>query len=89
MKVLSARFREAWRPVAMIGMSTIPAFLQRAGGGHPDAEQEKNSSSSFKRGAADGLNIVGAVRRRKLLPDSSDHRPSRNRAKAVKASPST
>src|SRR5271155_870331 len=43
--------------VAMIGMSTIPAFLQRAVAGTP-MPNKKKLIVLFQRGAADGLNIV-------------------------------
>src|SRR6202047_1520209 len=43
--------------VAMIGMSTIPAFLQRAVAATPMANKKK-LIVVFQRGAADGLNIV-------------------------------
>src|SRR6266446_2676093 len=43
--------------VAMIGMSTIPAFLQRAVAATPMANKKK-LIVLFQRGAADGLNIV-------------------------------
>src|ERR1700675_2308524 len=43
--------------VAMIGMSTIPAFLQRAVAATP-MPNKKKLSVLFQRGAADGLNIV-------------------------------
>ena len=43
--------------VAMVGMSTIPAFLQRAIAATP-AAGKKQLVVLFQRGAADGLNIV-------------------------------
>jgi len=43
--------------VAMIGMSTVPAFLQRAVAGTP-MPNKKKLIVVFQRGAADGLNIV-------------------------------
>jgi len=43
--------------VAMIGMSTVPAFLQRAVAATPMPNQKK-LIVLFQRGAADGLNIV-------------------------------
>ncbi len=43
--------------VAMIGMSTIPAFLQRAVAATP-MPNKKKLIVLFQRGAADGLNIV-------------------------------
>ena len=43
--------------VAMIGMSTIPAFLQRAVAATP-MPNKKKLIVVFQRGAADGLNIV-------------------------------
>jgi uncharacterized protein (DUF1501 family) len=43
--------------VAMIGMSTIPAFLQRAVAGTP-MPNKKKLIVLFQRGAADGLNTV-------------------------------
>jgi uncharacterized protein (DUF1501 family) len=43
--------------VAMIGMSTIPAFLQRAVTSTP-MPNKKKLIVLFQRGAADGLNIV-------------------------------
>ena len=43
--------------VAMIGMSTIPAFLQRAVASTP-MPNKKKLIVLFQRGAADGLNTV-------------------------------
>src|SRR5260370_5317765 len=43
--------------VAMIGMSTIPTFLQRAVAATP-MPNKKKLIVLFQRGAADGLNIV-------------------------------
>jgi len=43
--------------VAMIGMSTLPAFLLRAVAAAPAAGRKK-LVVVFQRGAADGLNIV-------------------------------
>ena len=43
--------------VAMIGMSTVPAFLRRAVAATPTANR-KRLVVLFQRGAADGLNIV-------------------------------
>src|ERR1700680_819456 len=43
--------------IAMIGMSTIPAFLQRAVAATP-MPNSKKLVVLFQRGAADGLNIV-------------------------------
>src|SRR6201987_4390734 len=43
--------------VAMIGMSTIPAFLQRAVAATP-MPNKKKLIVLFQRGAADGLNLV-------------------------------
>ncbi len=43
--------------VAMIGMSTLPAFLQRAIAATPSANKKK-LVVVFQRGAADGLNMV-------------------------------
>jgi len=43
--------------VAMIGMSTLPAFLQRAVAATPTSSRKK-LVVLFQRGAADGLNIV-------------------------------
>src|ERR1700746_3970802 len=43
--------------VSMIGMSTIPAFLQRAVPATP-MPNKKKLVVLFQRGAADGLNIV-------------------------------
>src|SRR6266481_4916694 len=43
--------------VAMVGLSTIPAFLQRAIAATP-MPNKKQLVVLFQRGAADGLNIV-------------------------------
>ena len=43
--------------IAMIGMSTLPGFLQRAVAATPSASKKK-LVVLFQRGAADGLNIV-------------------------------
>src|SRR5579864_9668863 len=43
--------------IAMIGMSTVPAFLRRAIASTPTANKKK-LVVLFQRGAADGLNIV-------------------------------
>src|ERR1700751_855790 len=43
--------------IAMVGLSTMPAFLQRAIAGTP-ASGKKQLIVLFQRGAADGLNIV-------------------------------
>jgi uncharacterized protein (DUF1501 family) len=43
--------------IAMVGLSTVPAFLQRAIASTP-AEGKKQLVVLFQRGAADGLNIV-------------------------------
>ena len=61
--------------VAMIGMSTIPAFLQRAVAATP-MPNKKKLIVLFQRGAADGLNIVVPFGEAKLLPHPPDHRDS-------------
>ena len=61
--------------VAMIGMSTIPAFLQRAVAATP-MPNKKKLIVLFQRGAADGLNIVVPFGEAELLPHSPDHRDS-------------
>src|SRR5271170_4794758 len=43
--------------IALVGMSTVPAFLQRAIAATP-AAGKKQLVVLFQRGAADGLNIV-------------------------------
>src|SRR5271170_1420785 len=43
--------------IAMIGMSTLPGFLQRAVAATPTSSKKK-LVVLFQRGAADGLNIV-------------------------------
>ena len=43
--------------IAMIGMSTLPVFLQRAIAATPTSSKKK-LVVLFQRGAADGLNIV-------------------------------
>src|ERR1041384_4542023 len=43
--------------IAMVGLSTMPAFLQRAIAASPSSG-EKQLVVLFQRGAADGLNIV-------------------------------
>jgi hypothetical protein len=65
--------------VAMIGMSTIPAFLQRAVAATP-MPNKKKLIVLFQRGAADGLNIV--------VPFGEENyyrirRPSRSRSRAT------
>jgi uncharacterized protein (DUF1501 family) len=44
--------------VAMVGLSAMPAFLQRAVASTPSTTGKKQFVVSFQRGAADGLNIV-------------------------------
>jgi uncharacterized protein (DUF1501 family) len=44
--------------VAMVGLSAMPAFLQRAVAATPAATGKKQFVVLFQRGAADGLNIV-------------------------------
>src|ERR1043166_17623 len=44
--------------VAMVGLSAMPAFLQRAVASTPSATGKKQFVVLFQRGAADGLNIV-------------------------------
>src|SRR6204780_3069008 len=44
--------------IAMLGMSTLPAFLQRAIASTPNGGGKKKLVVLFQRGAADGLNIV-------------------------------
>jgi uncharacterized protein (DUF1501 family) len=44
--------------VAMVGLSTMPAFLQRAVAATPATTGKKQLVVLFQRGAADGLNIV-------------------------------
>jgi uncharacterized protein (DUF1501 family) len=44
--------------IAMIGLSAMPAFLQRAVAANPTVTGKKQFVVLFQRGAADGLNIV-------------------------------
>ena len=44
--------------IAMVGMSAMPAFLQRAVAASPTTTGKKQFVVLFQRGAADGLNIV-------------------------------
>src|SRR5579871_900792 len=53
----SRRFFMKQGGIAMVGLSTVPAFLQRAVAATP-AAGKKQLVVLFQRGAADGLNIV-------------------------------
>ena len=44
--------------IAMVGLSAMPAFLQRAVAASPSFTGKKQLVVLFQRGAADGLNIV-------------------------------
>jgi uncharacterized protein (DUF1501 family) len=44
--------------IALVGLSAMPAFLQRAIASTPAAQSKKQFVVLFQRGAADGLNIV-------------------------------
>src|SRR5262250_2694896 len=44
--------------IAMVGLSAMPAFLQRAVAASPSVTGKKQLVVLFQRGAADGLNIV-------------------------------
>ncbi len=44
--------------VALVGLSAMPAFLQRAVAATPAGQSKKQFVVLFQRGAADGLNIV-------------------------------
>ena len=44
--------------IAMVGLSAMPAFLQRAVAASPATTSKKQFVVLFQRGAADGLNIV-------------------------------
>ena len=44
--------------IAMVGLSAMPAFLQRAVASTPGGQSKKQFVVLFQRGAADGLNIV-------------------------------
>src|SRR6201996_9831062 len=44
--------------IAMVGLSAMPAFLQRAIAASPAVTGKKQLVVLFQRGAADGLNIV-------------------------------
>src|SRR3984885_16386949 len=44
--------------IAMVGLSAMPAFLQRAIAASPTLTGKKQLVVLFQRGAADGLNIV-------------------------------
>src|SRR5580692_2386178 len=54
---LSRRFFMKQGGIALVGLSTVPAFLQRAIAATPSAGK-KQLVVLFQRGAADGLNIV-------------------------------
>ena len=70
--------------VAMIGMSTIPAFLQRAVAATPMPNKKKLIVALPARRRR-RLEHRRAVRRRELLPHSPDHRDSAAAATAPKA----
>src|ERR1051325_1751799 len=56
-KILSRRYFMKQGGIAMVGLSTMPAFLQRAIAATPSSGK-KQLVVLFQRGAADGLNIV-------------------------------
>src|SRR6201988_3507162 len=55
--IFSRRYFMKQSGIAMVGLSTMPAFLQRAIAATP-ASGKKQLVVLFQRGAADGLNIV-------------------------------
>src|SRR5260370_2594947 len=55
--IVSRRYFMKQGGIAMVGLSTMPAFLQRAIAATP-ASGKKQLVVLFQRGAADGLNIV-------------------------------
>ena len=57
--------------IAMVGLSAMPAFLQRAVAATP-TPSKKQFVVLFQRGAADGLNIVVPFARAELLPPAAD-----------------
>ncbi|HEY1471879.1 MAG TPA: DUF1501 domain-containing protein [Candidatus Acidoferrum sp.] len=71
--------------VAMVGLSTVPAFLQRAIASTP-AEGKKQLVVLFQRGAADGLNIVvpfGEPNYYRMRPTIAIPQPKRGGADAA------
>src|SRR5215831_15775079 len=71
--------------VAMVGLSAMPAFLQRATAATPSAGK-KQLVVLFQRGAADGLNIVvpfGEQNYYRLRPSIAIPQPKRSGADAV------
>src|ERR1700689_1681934 len=72
--------------IAMLGMSTLPAFLQRAIASTPDGGGKKQLVVLFQRGAADGLNIVvpfGEPNYYRLRPTIAIPQPRRGGADAA------
>ncbi len=71
--------------IAMVGLSTVPAFLQRAIASTP-AEGKKQLLVLFQRGAADGLNIVvpfGEPNYYRMRPTIAIPQPKRGGAEAA------
>src|SRR5271168_5028757 len=71
--------------IAMVGLSTVPAFLQRAIAATPSAGK-KQLVVLFQRGAADGLNIVvpfAEPNYYRLRPSIAIPQPKRNGADAA------
>ncbi len=71
--------------IAMVGLSTVPAFLQRAVASTP-AEGKKQLVVLFQRGAADGLNIVvpfGEPNYYRMRPTIAIPQPKRGGADAA------
>jgi uncharacterized protein (DUF1501 family) len=71
--------------IAMVGLSTVPAFLQRAIASTP-AEGKKQLVVLFQRGAADGLNIVvpfGEPNYYRMRPTIAIPQPKRGGADAA------
>src|SRR5258707_2101756 len=72
--------------IAMVGLSAMPAFLQRAVAATPSTTGKKQFVVLFQRGAADGLNIVvpfGEPNYYRLRPTIAIPQPRRGGADAA------
>src|SRR6202790_3838750 len=82
---LSRRFFMKQGGIALVGLSSVPAFLQRAIASTPSAGK-KQLVVLFQRGAADGLNIVvpfGEPNYYRLRPSIAIPQPKRGGADAA------
>src|ERR1700733_11522635 len=72
--------------IAMVGLSAMPAFLQRAVAASPTVTGKKQLVVLFQRGAADGLNIVvpfGEPNYYRLRPTIAIPQPKRGGGEAA------